>query len=181
MQRSHAEVGKKIGLYNKKIKIYWTIKGLIILFIKLQFSIKCNQAFRLLCTSTSKHLPQYLSQPQLQYQRPDGLVTCIIPDAFVLSPIRLMIPDVHTAEVFTSNQVRSRPTCLLLGLGATTLPTKRLLSFLSLPWRSWRQSWHPHKGKVLAASSKAFIHTATKGCSRVIHLTLWQVGDLQEC
>ncbi len=33
---------QKVGLYNKKTKIYQTIKGLIILFIKLQFSIKCN-------------------------------------------------------------------------------------------------------------------------------------------
>ncbi len=35
MQRSCAEVGKKIGPCNKKTKIYQTIKGLIILFIKL--------------------------------------------------------------------------------------------------------------------------------------------------
>ncbi len=34
--------------------------------------------------------------------------------------------------------------------------------------------------KSLAASSKAFIHTATKGCSRVIRFTPRQVGDLQE-
>ncbi len=54
----------KVGLCNKKIKIYQIIKGLIILFIKLQFSIRYNQAFRLLRTSTSKHLPQ--PQPQSQ-------------------------------------------------------------------------------------------------------------------
>ncbi len=36
------------------------------------------------------------------------------------------------------------------------------------------------KEKFLAASSGAFIHTATKGCSRVIHFTSRQVGDLQE-
>ncbi len=29
------KVGQKIGLWNIKTKIYWTIKGLIILFIKL--------------------------------------------------------------------------------------------------------------------------------------------------
>ncbi len=50
MCRGHV---RKIGLCNKKTKIYQTIKGLIILFIKLQFSIKRNQAFRLLRTSTS--------------------------------------------------------------------------------------------------------------------------------
>ncbi len=44
---------RKVGLYNKKTKIYQTIKGLIILFIKLQFSIRCNQVFRLLRTSIS--------------------------------------------------------------------------------------------------------------------------------
>ncbi len=36
------------------------------------------------------------------------------------------------------------------------------------------------KEKSLAASSRAFIHTATKGCSRVIYFTLRRVGDLQE-
>ncbi len=49
---------QKVGLYIKKTKICQTIKGLIILFIKLQFSIRCNQAFRSLRTSTSKYLPQ---------------------------------------------------------------------------------------------------------------------------
>ncbi len=48
----------KVGLYNKKTKIYQTIKGLIILFIKLQFSIRYNQAWRPLRTSTPKYLPQ---------------------------------------------------------------------------------------------------------------------------
>ena len=38
-----------------KTKIYWTIKGLIILFIKFQFSVKCNQAFKLLHISTSNN------------------------------------------------------------------------------------------------------------------------------
>ncbi len=34
--------------------------------------------------------------------------------------------------------------------------------------------------KSLVASSKAFIHTATKGYLKVIRFTLRQVGDLQE-
>ncbi len=131
MQRLRAEVDQKVGLCNKKTKIYQTIKGLIILFIKLQFSIRCNQAFRSLRIPTSKHLPQ----PQPQSLRPDSLVTCIIPDAFVSSPICLMIPDVHTAEVFASNQVRFRST-YLSGLGATGLATRRPLLFLSIPSRS---------------------------------------------
>ncbi len=174
---------QKVGLYNKKTKIYQTIKGLIILFIKLQFSIRWNQTSKLLHTSTSKyllqHLPQHLLQPQPQSQRPDGLITCIISDKFVSSPIRLMIPDVHTVEVFTSNHIRSRP-IYSSGLGATGLPTRRPLSFLSLPWRFWRWNWRPHKGEAPVASSRAFIYTATKGYSRVIHLTPWQMGDLQE-
>ncbi len=92
MCRDHV---RKVGLCNKKTKIYQSIEGLIILFIKLQFSIRCNQAFRPLRTSTSQHLPQ----PQPQFQRSDGLVTCIIPDTFVSASIRLMIPDVRTTEV----------------------------------------------------------------------------------
>ena len=64
------------------------MKGLIILFIKLQFFIKSNQAFKLLCTSTFNiYINLYLN--------PNSLVSCIIPDIFVLSPIHLMIPDVH--------------------------------------------------------------------------------------
>ncbi len=120
---------QEIGLYDKKTKIYQTIEGLIILFIKLQFSIRCNQAFRPLCILISKYLPQF--QPQSQW--PDGLVTCIISDVFVLFSIHLMISDVHIAEISASNQVRSRPTYLPLGLKATSLPTKMPLSFLSLP------------------------------------------------
>ena len=42
---------------------------------------------------------QYLPQLQIIYLNfnldSNGLVTCIIPDTFVSSPIRLMIPDVH--------------------------------------------------------------------------------------
>ncbi len=119
----------KIGLCNKKTKIYQTIKGLIILFIKLQFSIKCNQAFRSLHTLTSNiYLNIYLNLSL----NPNGLVTYIIPDAFVSSPIRLITPDVHTIEVFIYPiKVRSRP-MYLSGMGATGLPTKRLLLFSSL-------------------------------------------------
>ncbi len=168
------EVGRKVGLCDKKTKIYWTIKGLIILFIKLQFSIRYNQAFRPLRTSIFKHLPQ----PQPQSQQSDGLVTCIIPDAFVSSLIRLMILYVHTAEVSVSNQVKSRPTCLPLSLKATSLPTRRPLLFSSLLWRFWRRSWRLYNGEVLAASSWIYVHTATKGCSRMIYLLPWWVDHL---
>ena len=40
VQKSCLEISQKVGLYNKKTKIYQTIKGLIILFIKPQFSNK---------------------------------------------------------------------------------------------------------------------------------------------
>ena len=36
------EVSQKVGLCKMKTKIYQTIKGLIILFIKLQSSIRYN-------------------------------------------------------------------------------------------------------------------------------------------
>ncbi len=68
-----------------KTKIYRTIKGLIILYIKLQFSNQVQQVFKLLYTLTS-NINLNLS---LNF---NDLVTCII---LVLSPIRLMIPDVH--------------------------------------------------------------------------------------
>ncbi len=95
------------------------------------------------------------------------------------SLIHFMIPDMYTAEVSASNQVRFWPTSST-GLRAIGLPTKRPLLFSSLSWRSWRQSWRPHKGEVLAASNWTYVYTATKECSRVIRLTPWRVGDLQE-
>ncbi len=160
---------QKIGLCNKTTKIYRTIKSLIILFIKLLFSIRCNQAFRPLRISTSKYLPQ----PQPQYQRPHHLhhlwYIRIIPDTPHDSRRAL-------AEISTSNQVRSKPT-YSSRLEATGLLTRKPLSFSSLPWRFW---WRPHKREVLAASSRAFIHITTRGCLRVIYLTPQQVGDLQE-
>ncbi len=52
-------------------------------------------------------------------------------NVFVLSSIRLMTLDVHTAEVYASNQVRSKLT-YLSGVGATGLPTRRPLLFLLL-------------------------------------------------
>ncbi len=73
----------KIGQWNIKTKIYWTIKGLIILFIKLQFSNQMQQAYRLLHTLTS-NLNLKLSL------NPNGFVICIIFNAFILSPIYLI-------------------------------------------------------------------------------------------
>ncbi len=71
-----------------KTKIYQTIKGLIILFTKLQFSNQMQQAFRPLYNSTS-NLDLNFSLNL------NDFVTRIIPNAFVSSPIRLMIPDIH--------------------------------------------------------------------------------------
>ena len=71
-----------------KTKIYWTIKGLIILFIKFRFFIRCNQAFKLLHTSISNI---YLNLSL----NPNGFITYIISDTFVSSPIYCMIPDMH--------------------------------------------------------------------------------------
>ncbi len=164
---------RKISLCNKKTKIYQTIKGLIILIINLQFSIRCNQAFRPLRTSTfNVYLNIYLYL--------NCLVTCIISDAFVSSSICLMTPNIHIAEIsIYPIKVRSR-LMYLSGLRATSQTTRRSLSFSSLLWCFWRQSWHPHKGEVLAVFSLVYIYTTTKRYLRVIYLTLWQVDDLQE-
>ena len=107
----------KIGLYNKKTKIYQTIKRLIILLIKLQFFIRCNQTFKLLRTSisTSTSIPMALSLASY--------------------PMHLYYPNIsHNSrrapvKVSASNQVKPRPTCSLLGLGAIGLSTKKPLSF----------------------------------------------------
>ncbi len=119
--RGHVQ---KVDRYNKKTKLYRTIKGLIILFIKLQFSIRYNQAFRLLRTSNT-YLKLSLN--------PNGFVTYIIPNTFISSSICLMTPDIHILEVFIHPiKVKSRLT-YLSGLAATGLLTRRPLSFLSLP------------------------------------------------
>ena len=76
-----------------KTKIYQTIKGSIILFIKFQFSIKCNQAFKPLRISISNI---YLNLSLI----PNSLVTYIIPNIFVLSLIRLMILDIYIIKIF---------------------------------------------------------------------------------
>ncbi len=83
MQRVRIEVGQKIGLWNMKTKIYQTIQGLIILFIKLQFSNQMQQAFR--------PLRILISNLDLNLNlNSNGLVTYIIPNAFVSSPIHLI-------------------------------------------------------------------------------------------
>ncbi len=179
MRRSHADIGQKLAYIWKKTKIYQTIKGLIILFIKLQFSIRCNQAFRPLRTSASKHL----SQPQIIYlnlslnlQWPTGLVTCIIlmhsyhPDTPYNSRRTL-------AKVSASDQVRSRPT-YSSGLGATGLLPKRSSSFSSatltflktkLTFEQGRspscvqQGFHPHHHQGVLKDDT--LHVSTNGWS----------------
>ncbi len=160
----------KVDLYNKKIKIYQTINGLIILFIKPQFSIRCNQAFRPLYTS---NFNIYL---KLNFN-PNGRVTYIIPDIFVsyryvcIIPIRLMISDVYLAEV-SIHPIKSGPdlrTCkawkpLVYPLGGFGHSSQ-------YPDIYRRQSWQLHKREVLVTSSRAFIHIAIKGCLSVIHPT----------
>ncbi len=173
----------KSYVWKKKTKIYQTIKGLIILFIKFQFSIRCNQPFRPIAYLNLQHQPQphiiYLNL-SLNSKRSTGLVTCII-------LMRSYRPDTPhdsrraLAEVSASNQVRSRPT-YLLGLGATGL-LPRPLSFWSF-WLFWRQNWRPHKGEVLSYVQQGFhlhryqevlesntLHVSTSGWSAKMSTT----------
>ena len=166
------KVGHKIGLWNMKTKIYQTIKGLNILFIKPLFSIRCNQAFRPLHTSTSSI---YL----IFSLNPNSLVTYIIPDIFVSFPIWLMISDLHL-------QKSLHPIKSSLGLrtcqawGPLVYWPGGFCHFCEYFDVHKKQSWRLHKREVLIASSRAFIYIAIKGCSKVIHITPWQVDDLQE-
>ena len=84
-----------------KTKIYQTIKGLIILFIKLQSSIKCNQTFKLLRISTFNIYLNFSLNP-------NDLITWIISNIFVSSPICLMILDVYLQK-FLCIQSESNP------------------------------------------------------------------------
>ncbi len=53
MQRSYMEDRSMVGQLKIETKIYQTTEGLIILFIKLQFFHKVQQAFKSLRTSNS--------------------------------------------------------------------------------------------------------------------------------
>ena len=56
------------------------------------------------------------------------------------------------------------------GLGATGLYTRRPLGFLVNVLKFIKDEADIHT-RILAASSKAFIHAAIKGCLKVKHLT----------
>ncbi len=178
----------KVGLWNMKTKIYQTIKGLIILFIKLQFFNQVQLAFRSLCTSVSNiYLNLILNL--------NGFITCIIPNTFVSSPIRLITPDVHQQKSLYIQLSQVQAYILIrfrlmyssgLGLhtrqiwGPLVYPPGGLHHSSPCPHIYRRRSWRPYKREVLAASSKAFINTATKGCSSIVHPMTQQVGDLQD-
>ncbi len=108
---------------------------------------------------------QHLPQTQPQFQRPTGLVICIF-------LIHLYQPRyaswfqtcIGRALCIWSNQVQAY---VLVRPGGHWSTTRRPSPFSSF-WLFWRQSWRLHKEEVLAASNRAFIHTAIKGCSRVI-------------
>ena len=145
-------------------KIYPTIKSLNILFIKLQFSITYNQAFRPLRTSSSNI---YINLSL----NPNGLVIFIIANIFISSLIYLMIPDMHPQRFLP-------PIKLGPGLqtyqawGPLVYPPESLCYFCLYFNVHKRWSWCAHKGKVLTTSCKTFIHTATKGYLRVIYFML---------
>ncbi len=98
--RGHVQ---KVGLHNQKTKIYQTIKGLIILLIKLQFSIRCNHAFRPLCTSISNI---YLNLSL----NPIGLIVSshVSSQCIRIILIRLITLNIHTVEVFI-HPIKSGP------------------------------------------------------------------------
>ncbi len=93
--------------------------------------------------------------------------------------IRLMIPDVHLQRslylIKSGTSPRTRQ-----GSGPLVYYQRGFCHSHQLLWLLWRRSWRLYKGEVLATSSRAFIHTATKGCSRMIRFTPWQVRNLQE-
>ncbi len=78
----------------KRLKYIKLPKASSFYLLSFSFLIKCNQAFKLLCISTSDIYLNFSLNP-------NSLVTCIIPDAFISSRyiriilIRLIIPDVH--------------------------------------------------------------------------------------
>ncbi len=91
-----------------------------------------------------------------------------------------MIPDVHLQR--SLHLIKSGPDLhTSSGLGATWSTTKEAFVIL-IRYSDFLEDEADvyTREKSLAASSRAFIHTATKECSRVIHFTPQQIGDLQK-
>ncbi len=110
---------------------------------------------------------------------PNGLLASLLASSWYICTIliHLMIPDVHLQR--SLHLIKSGPglrTCKAWG---------PLVYYQGL--RHSRRSDFPEdkadvrtREKSLATSSRAFIHIATKECSRVIRFTPWWVGDLQK-
>ncbi len=87
-----------------------------------------------------------------------------------------MIPDVHLQR--SLHLIKSGP-------GSRTRQAWRPLVYYQDLRHSRRSDFPEDKANVctreksLVTSSKAFIHTATKGCSRVIRFTPQRVGDIR--
>ena len=106
-----------------KTKIYQTIKGLNVLFIKLEFPNQMQQAFKPLHALNS-NLNLYFSLNSNSFINASSSIFL-----YYLQYTSFMILDlVYTSRsLYLSNQVRSRLT-YPLGLGATSLHTRSLLS-----------------------------------------------------
>ncbi len=150
--RGHVE---KVDLCNKKTKIYQTIEGLIILFIKLQFSIRCNHAFRLLRTSTSKHLPQLPNIYLNLSLNPNGLMASLLAS----SPMHSYHPQ-YASWFQTYTQQRS----LYLIKSGSGLRTRQGWELLVYPPRDFCHSCHcfdiPEDKTDVRIKEKSYLHPA---------------------
>ncbi len=110
---------------------------------------------------------------------PNGLLALSLASSWYIRTIliRLIIPDVHLQR--SLYLMKSGP-------GLRTRQAWGPLVYYQGLCHSCRSDFPEDEADVrtieksLAASSRAFIYTATKGCSRVIRFTPRRVGDLQE-
>ncbi len=151
------------------------MEGLIILFIKLQFSNQVHQAFRPLRTSISISISTSSSTSRPRHSYHPRYASFMIPDLAYTS-----------RGLYASNQVRSRPT-YSSGLGATGLHTRGLRHLVNALTSTESVIRTVALTKLTSAQGRspscvqlAFHPHRHQGCSTVVHPTTRRVGDLQE-
>ncbi len=168
------ELRRKVSLYNKK-------KNLNL----LNYQGPDHSTYQALVFQSGAIRPSghcVLQIPNIYLKlslNPNGFDIFIIFDTFVSSPIRFMIPDMPLQKfLYPIKSVLGSHTCQ--AWEPLVYPPRGFYYFSHCPNIHRRQSWCLHKGEVLAASSRAFIHTIIKLSLRVIYLQPWWVGNLQK-
>ncbi len=193
--RSTDDLSKRWKLNRWKLRVEVTCKGRSVYEERLK-SVELSRAWSfylsnssslsgtirplgLLRTSTSNIYLNLKSSTSTSALIPNGLLASSLASSWYIRTIliRFMIPDVHLQR--SLHLIKS-------GLGLRTCRAWGPLVYYQGLCYSCRSDFPEDeadvciKEKSLAASSRAFIYTDTKGCSRVIRFTPQRVGDVLE-